>query len=213
MRFQAYTVLGGGLAVMLLAGCAASRLPLPPVGVSLQPGKFVQEYYLAPGFAPEQPTYALGPFTVENSRGVGPGNFIPLLQEELTRAWKANGLKLAGKQPACRLAVTIHRISISGRGWRFIKGRISASLTASGVITCRGRIVFAFVDRLSLSSPVNPGPPAPGETELLLRSLSRELAHHLLNELLLHRLTAEARYKSANTLSSSRGRLLAVVIR
>lgn len=201
------------LVLVLLGGCAAYRLPPPPAGVSLRPGKFVQEYFIAPDFAPAQVSYTLGPFTVEHSQGVTPENFAPLFQAELAKAWEANGLKLADKQPDCRLTVTIHRVTVSSGSLRFLRGKTSARLAASGTISRNGRILFAFRDRLSLASPVSPGPPAPKETELLLKQLSRELAHHLLNELLLHGLTADAMNKSANTRTSSRGRFWDVVVR
>ena len=205
--------LWSALALVLLGGCAAYRLPPPPAGVSLRPGKFVQEYYIAPDFAPAQVSYTLGPFTVEHSQGVTTEDFAPLFQAELAQAWEANGLKIADKKPDCRLTVTVHRITVSSGRLRFLRGKTSASLAASGNISRNSRILFAFRDRLSLASPVNPGPPAPKETELLLKQLSRELAHHLLNELLLHGLIADAMYKSANTRTSSRGRFWDVVVR
>jgi len=44
-----------------------------------------------------------------------------------------------------------------------------------------------------VSSPVNPGPAAPKENELLLRQAARTFAVHLLNELLLYRPLAEGK--------------------
>ena len=200
------------LVLVMPGGCAAYRLP-PPAGVSLRPGKFVQEYFIAPDFVPGQVSYTLGPFTVEHSQGVATENFVPLFQAEFVKAWEANGLKLADKQPDCRLTVTIHQLTVSSPSLRFLRGNTSARLAASGAISRNGRILFAFRDRLSLASPVTPGPPALKETELLLKQLSRELAHHLLNELLLHGLVADAMNKSANTRTSSRGRFSDVVVR
>ncbi len=201
------------LALTLVGGCAAALLPPPPAGVFLRPGKFVQDYFFAPGFAPDLVSYALGPIKVEHSQGVTPETFVPLFQGELARAWEANGLKVSDNRPDCRLTATFHRVTVSGGRLRFLRGKISAHLVASGAISQNGRILFAFRDRLSLNSPVSPGPPAPKETELLLKRISRELAHRLLNEMLLHGLTADAMKRSANTRTSSRGRFFAVVLR
>ncbi len=201
------------LALALAAGCASYRLPPPPAGASLERGKFVQEFFLAPGFAPAQVSYALGPFTVDQARGVTPEAFVSLFRAELTRAWEANGLKLSDKKPDCRLAVTLHQVTVDSGSFRFFRGKISALLVVSGTISRDNRLLFAFRDRLSLDSPVNPGPPAPKESELLLKRISRELAHRLLNELLLHGLTADAIVRSANTRTNSRGRFGAVVVR
>jgi hypothetical protein len=44
-----------------------------------------------------------------------------------------------------------------------------------------------------MSSPVNPGPPAPKEDELLLRQAARTFASHLLNEMLLYWPPAEGK--------------------
>lgn len=205
MRSKVAAVLGMWLVWLIGGGCASHRLPPPPAGLSFKPGNFVKEYFFAPGFAPAQVSYALEPFTVEQAQGVAPETFVALLRTELTRAWQDNGLKLSEKKPDCRLAVTIHQVSKSD-SLRFLKSKISAQLAASGTISRNGQVLFAFRDRLSLDSPVNPGPPAPKEAELLLRKISRELAHHLLDELLLHGLTADVRDRSANTLTSSRGR-------
>jgi hypothetical protein len=201
------------LVLALTGGCASYRLPPPPAGVSLQRGNFVQEFFLAPGFAPAQVSYALGPFTVEQAQGVTTETFVSLFRAELTRAWEANGLKLSDKKPDCRLAVTIHQVKVDSGSLRFLRGRISARRVVSGTMSRDDHLLFAFRDRLSLNSPVNPGPPAPKESELLLQKISRELAHHLLNELLLHGLTADAIVRSANTRTSSRGRFGTVVVR
>jgi hypothetical protein len=213
MHLKGSVIICFWLALTLVGGCAASRLAPPPAGVSLRSGNFVQDYFFAPGFAPAQVSYALGPFKVERSQGVAPETFLPLLQAELTRAWEANGLKISGTEPDCQLTATIHRVTVSGGRLRFLRGKISAHLVASGVISRNGRILFAFRDRLSLDSPVSAGPPAPKETELLLKQISRELAHRLLNEMLLHGLTADAIKRSANTRTRSRGRFFDVVRR
>lgn len=197
----------------LLGGCA-SRLPPPPPGVRFVPGKYVQDYFFAPGFAPDKVSYALGPFKVEHSRGVTPEKFLPIFQAELARAWKANGLNVAGKKADCQVTATIHQVRVQGGGLRFLRGKISALLVISGTVTKDGQILFAFRDRLSLESPVNPGPPAPTEQELLLKKLSRDLAQRLLTELLLHGLAvSHSKERSANTRTRSLGRFLAVVMR
>jgi hypothetical protein len=206
MRPKVAAVLGMWLVWLIGGGCASHRLPPPPAGLSFKPGNFVKEYFFAPGFAPAQVSYALEPFTVEQAQGVAPETFVALLRTELTRAWEDNGLKLSAKKPGCRLALTIHQVRVDTGSLRFLRGKISAHLAASGTITQDDRLLFAFRDRLSLNSPVSLGPPAPKESELLLKEISRELVHRLLNELLLHGLTADARDRSANTLTSSRGR-------
>ena len=151
-------------------------------------------------------SYALGPFTVEHAQGVAPETFVALFRGELARAWQDNGLKLSDKKPDCRLALTNHQVTVASGSLRFLRGKISAQLAASGTISQNGQVLFAFRDRLSLNSPVSPGPPAPKESELLLKEVSRALVHRLLNELLLHGLTADARDRSANTRTNSRGR-------
>ena len=65
-------------------------------------------------------------------------------------------------------------------------GKISAGLEVSGAITREGQTLFAFRDRVRVTSPVKPGPPAPKEGELLLRQAVQAFVNHLLTELLLH---------------------------
>jgi hypothetical protein len=85
----------------------------------------------------------------------------------------------------------IQFVAVRGGLIRFLRGKIDANLVVSGAIIRQGGTLFAFQDRISLSSPVNPGPPAPKEDELLLRQAARIFAVHLLNELLLYWPTAE----------------------
>jgi hypothetical protein len=118
--------------------------------------------------------------------------FAQLFQEELLGAWEAQGLKLSPQGNACRLDGTIHSLSVRGERFRRVTGRMFAVLTISGTITHDEQVVFAFRDRVAVSSPLAPGPPAPKEKELLLRQLGRETVNHLLNELLLHGDTAES---------------------
>ncbi len=81
-------------------------------------------------------------------------------------------------------------VEIRGASFRFIAGNITAYLTISGTISRGDETLFAFQDRISLTSPVNPGPPPPREAELLLHLAVRTFAIHLLNELLLKLLNA-----------------------
>jgi hypothetical protein len=111
--------------------------------------------------------------------------FQSLFMQELTRAWRANGLKLSG-QGETVLAGVVQSVALRGAALRFFRGKIDADLVVSGVITRGDDTLFAFQDRLRLSSPVNPGPPAPKEDELLLRQAARTFASRLLNELLLY---------------------------
>ncbi len=84
-------------------------------------------------------------------------------------------------------------MAIQGRTLRFIRGKIDAALVVSASITRGGDTLFACQDRISMSSPVNPGPPAPKEDELLLRQAARTFAIHLLNEMLLYWPPAEGK--------------------
>jgi hypothetical protein len=184
------------LAVLAGVGCVPPRsFSPPPAGVVMQPGSYLTEYYVAPEFDPTQGACHLGPFTVEQTHGVAPDVFLPIFQAELTRAWEANGLKTAAQAPesGCALTGVLNLVSIRGESLRFLQGSISGQLMVSGTITRAGRVVFAFRDRISEDSPVNPGPQAPKEKELLLRQICRSFAHRLLDELLLHGLTPEGR--------------------
>ncbi len=176
-------LLGTGL------GCRATGWPPGPSDIPFQSGHYLMEYYAVPGLAPEGLACRLGPFQLEEARGLAPGVFLPLFEAELARAWEANGLRVA--PGPCQLTGTVHLISVEGRSFRFFWGRLSARLVVTGTLRREGETLFAFRDRLQVASPVSPGPPAPRETELLLRQASREFAHRLLNELLLHGLTAE----------------------
>ncbi len=168
-------------------GCAPVRAPFYQDGLMLQPGHYVEASFRTPDFAPEQLTCQIEAFPLEEARGVNAAEFLPLFQSELARAWEANGLRLGGPQSSGRLSGAIHRVSLRGTQFRLVLGRIFASLEASGSITRNGEIVFAFRDRLSLASPVNPGAPAPKEAELLLQRLARSFAQRLLNEMFLNR--------------------------
>jgi hypothetical protein len=84
-------------------------------------------------------------------------------------------------------------VAIRGAAWRVLRGRIDADLVVSGAITRGNDTLFACQDRISLSSPVNPGPPAPKEDELLIRQAARTFAIHLLNEMLLYWPPAEGK--------------------
>jgi len=194
MWIRKCTSLGLALALSLFCqwGCAPRLPPATPAGLALQPGRYLTAYYRAPDFPPAQATYRLTPFPVEAAQGFSADAFQDLFMEELTRAWRANGLKLSGQGDTV-LAGVIQAVAIRGAAWRFFRGRIDADLVVSGAITRGGDTLFAFQDRFRLSSPVNPGPPAPKEEDLLLRQAARTFATHLLNELLLYWPLAEGR--------------------
>ena len=172
------------LALLGLWGCAPGPAPTLPGGLALQPGRYLTSSYRAPDFDPARTTYALEPFPVEAAQGVDPTAFQAQLQEELSRALGANGLKLDPRSPTT-LGGTVQQVEIRGATFRFILGRLTADLTVQGAIRRGDETLFAFQDRLKVSSPVNPGTPAPKERELLLGLAVRTFVAHLLNELLL----------------------------
>lgn len=172
------------LVLTLSGGCLPRPLPALPAGLTLQPGRYLSESYRASGFVADQVTYTLAPFTVAQAQNIAADTFQSLLQAELARAWEANGLKVAPRGDVV-LAGTVQLVRVN-KGLRFLVGRISADLLVSGAITRGEQILFAFQDRIHLASPVNPGPPAPKENELLLQQVIRNFSDHLLTELLLH---------------------------
>jgi len=173
------------LTIMLIWGCAPRMTPTLMGDVALQPGRYVTASYRAPDFAANRTAYALEPCTVPAAPGVDPEAFQAQLQAELSRSFQANGLKLdPGSDTVLR--GTVSRLAIRGTSLRFIFGKISAELSVEGRITRGAETLFAFQDRISLTSPLNPGPPAPKEKELLLNQAVRTFALHLLNELLLY---------------------------
>ncbi len=173
------------LSMMLIWGCAPRMTPILIGDVALQPGRYVTASYRAPDFAANRTTYALEPFTVPAAQGVDPEAFQAQLQAELSRAFQANGLKIDPGSDTV-LGGTVPRLAIRGTSLRFILGKITARLTVEGRITRGAETLFAFQDRITLASPLNPGPPAPKEKELLLNLAARTFASHLLNELLLY---------------------------
>lgn len=175
-----------------VAACVPRLLPAVPAGVVLTPGRYLTAFYRDPTFQAGRTAYVMQPFTVEQASGVAADTLQSILQEELTRAWQANGLKLA-PQGETVVAGTIQYVDLRGTSLRFLTGKISTNLVVSGAITRSGATVFAFQDRLHLVSPINPGPPAPKETELLLRAAARTFAAHVLNELLLYEPPAEGK--------------------
>ncbi|MBM4284015.1 MAG: hypothetical protein FJ128_02030 [Deltaproteobacteria bacterium] len=170
-----------------LGGCAAAPLPLVPVeGRTLTPGRYLAGVWRDPEFQPERASFRLAAFPVEEAVDTAADRFLPLLEEELRRAFAANGLRLTDTREACAVSGAIHRVEVQGTRFRFLRGRISAELEVSGAISQGERVVFAFRDRFRLYSPISPGAPAPREEELLLTRISQELARRLLTELLLH---------------------------
>jgi hypothetical protein len=188
------TSLGPVLALCLVClwGCVHRLPPAVPPGVTLQPGRYLTAYYRAPDFQPAQATYILTPFTVETAQGFPADTFQSLFMQELTQAWQANGLRIS-PQGDTDLNGVIQSVAIRGRVLRFITGKIDASLVVSASLTRGDKTLFACQDQISMSSPVNPGPPAPKEDELLLRHAARTFAVHLLNELLLYWPPAEGK--------------------
>jgi uncharacterized membrane protein len=183
----------GLLALVIMGGGGCVPRPLPPAltGVTLQPGRYLKVYYRAPGFSPDRVTYALTPFTLETAQGVAPDTFQSLFMSELAQAFKANGLKLTRSGDACQVSGTVQLVRVSGTSLRFLFGKISVDLIVSGAITQGEQTLFAFFDRVHLTSPLNPGLAAPKEVELLLKQAARTFASHLLTELLLHGLAPE----------------------
>jgi hypothetical protein len=180
------------LAWLTVAGCTPRLAPALPGNLVLQPGRYVTAVWRDPAFEAVRAAYALQPFTVETAQGVSPQDFQAILQEELLRAWEANGLRLSPPEEAV-LTGTVQYVALSGTSLRFLVGRISARLVVSGLITRGGEPVFAFQDRFQVSSPIQPGPAAPLEQDLLLHDAARTLAVHLLNELLLYGFPAEGK--------------------
>ncbi len=172
------------LSMMFIWGCAP-RMTTLAGGITLQPGRYLTASYRAPDFAANRTTYALEPFTVATSQGADPQAFQAQLQAELSRAFQANGLRIDPNSDTV-LSGTVTRLAVKGTSLRFIFGSITAELTVEGQVNRGAETLFAFQDRISLSSPVNPGPPAPKEQELLLNQAIRTFAFHLLNELLLY---------------------------
>jgi hypothetical protein len=180
------------LSLVWFWGCAHWPAPTPPNGIVLQPGHYVTSSYRARDFAANRTVYALGEFTVSGAHDVDPVAFQAQFQEALSQAFRANGLKLDPHSDTI-LRGTVQRIDLRGESFRFLTGKITAYLTVEGNISRGDKILFAFQDRLKVFSPVNPGPPAPKEKELLLNQAARTFATHLLNELLLYWPEAEGK--------------------
>ncbi len=180
------------LHLVCLGGCAPRLAPATPEGVALSPGRYLTAYYRAADFNPAKGTYVLKPFSLETVQGVAPDIFQGFFMEELAQAWRANGLKVAD-QGDTTLNGVVQYVAVRGAAWRFLRGKIDADLVVSATITRGGEVQFACQDRISLGSPVNPGPPAPKEDELLLRQAARTFATHLLNEMLLYWAPAEGK--------------------
>jgi hypothetical protein len=172
--------------VAALGACGPLVLPPPPAGLTLHPGQYVRESYLAPGFNPVEVSYTFNVFTVAPGSDAQALAFLKVLQDELGRAWQAQGLKLGRGEQVARVSGTIQHFSLKGARLRWLSGRLFASLTIAGTITRGEQVLFAFQDQINLSSPVSPGLTAPKEQDLLLHQLARETAYHILNELLLH---------------------------
>jgi len=173
------------LALVFLWGCVPQPAPTLPAGVALQPGRYLTSSYRAPDFDPARIAYALKSFRVEAAPGVDPEAFQTQLQTEISRAFQANGLKIDPQSPTV-LSGEVQQVEICAAKLRFLLGRLTAYLTVQGTISRGDKTLFAFQDRLRVTSPLNPGAPAPKERELLLNLAARILAAHLVNELLLY---------------------------
>jgi hypothetical protein len=185
MIFLMACVLAAFLAA--LGACGPLVLPPPPASLPLlQPGHYVRESYIAPDFKPEEVSYTFSVFTVAPGSDALADAFLKVLQDELVRAWQAQGLKMEQSKYVARVSGTIQHLSLKGARLRWLSGRLFASLTIAGIITRGEQVLFAFQDQINLSSPVSPGLAAPREQDLLLHQLARETAYHILNELLLH---------------------------
>ena len=194
MGMRKHTSAGLVLVLCLLGlwGCAPRLAPATPPGVALEPGRYLTAYYRAPDFTPDQAAYVLTPFKVATAQGVAADTFQTLFMEELTQAWRANGLKLSDQGDTVVDGV-VQSVAVRGAAFRFLSGSIDTDLVVSGAITRGGDTLFACQDRITMSSPVNPGQPAPKEDELLLRQAARTFASHLLNEMLLYWPPAEGK--------------------
>ena len=174
------------------AGCAPRLAPAAPPGLTLTPGRYLTAFYRAPGFEPSRAAYVIEPFTVEQARGIPSAAFGAIFQEELARAWQANGLQVSPQGDSI-LSGVVQYVNLRGASLRFFTGNISIDLVVYGSIAQGGETRIAFQDRIHLASPVKPGPPAPKETELLLREAARTLASQLLTEMLLYGFPAEGK--------------------
>ena len=193
MSVRLCTSLGLFLALLLhLCGCGPRLAPAVPPGLALEPGRYLAAVYRNPDFTPTGVSSAVEPFSVAQAQRVDPGSFQTMLQTELTQAMGANGLKVA-PQGQATLSGVVQRVDLQGKSFRFLTGKIAVDLTVSGVISRGDETLLAFQDRIHLTSPVNPGPAAPREDELLLRQAARTCAIHFLNELLLYWPPAEGR--------------------
>ena len=174
------------VSIAALGACGPRLLSPLPADLTFPPGKYVEESYVAPSFKPEDMSYSLSVFAMAPNREAPGEAFLKIFQEELVRAWEAQGLKLGPGKNACRVSGTIQHLAVRGAQLRWLTGRLHADLTITGTITRADEVLFGFKDQVNLSSPLAPGLAAPKEQDLLLRQLAREVAHRILNELLLH---------------------------
>jgi hypothetical protein len=180
------------LALVVMSGCVPRLPPALPAGITLEPGRYLEAVYRSPDFDPAQAVYLIEPFPVARSSGVAAASFQAILQNELTRSWQANGLRLSPRGDTT-VSGTVQYVDIGGTSYRWLSGSIYSDLVVSGTITRGSQILYAFQDRIHLSSPVKPGPPAPKEADLLLQESARTFAIHLLTEMLLYGLPAEGK--------------------
>ena len=77
--------LGLCLALLMVGGgsCVPRPLPSRSGGLPCNRGAIWKVITAAPGFAPDQVTYDLEPFTVEEARGLNPDTFRDLLHDRV----------------------------------------------------------------------------------------------------------------------------------
>ena len=124
MWMRKFTSWGLVLALCLVGqvGCVPRLAPATPAGVALSPGRYLTAYYRAPDFTPAQAAYVLTPFKVETAQGVAADTFQALFMEELTLAWRANGLKLSRPGDTVVDGV-VQFVAVRGAAFRFLTGQ------------------------------------------------------------------------------------------
>src|SRR4030042_354287 len=153
---KSLTSLGLWLALAMagVAACVPRLMPAVPAGIVLTPGCYLTAFYRDPAFQAGRTAYVIQPFTVEQASGVAADTLQSILQEELSRASQANGLKLAPRGETA-VAGTVQYADLRGTSIRWLTGKISTNLVVSGAITRGGETVFAFQARLDPVPPLN----------------------------------------------------------
>jgi hypothetical protein len=171
--------IGGGL------GCAPALHSPDWQGITLQPGRYLSQYFKSPDFSPAPATYHLEDFPLEQVKGLEAGLAARLFQEELRGAMKNNGLNLKPEAAGCILSGQVSLLNLGIPALRWLGGRSNAHLLVTGEIRQGQNIVFAFQDRVNFSLPIDPRRQSSLEPELIARRVIQQFAYNLLNELLL----------------------------